>query len=178
MAREALERSGQLQVDANWRGGDVLAAFSSAMRDHLVGTGMYAEIGPVDLRGIYGTRVTPDGRVVPHGIIPSFGIYNSHYGKMVFVSTKIQQPYGAAHERSCKFMMPGILRGISEGCESTGGGRSVLVCVRGRNCRGPLSPPSDFILVPGHGAQSSSLAQYRLSTPGGESLRRTYQTDA
>jgi hypothetical protein len=57
------------------------------------------------LAGIYGTG--SGGR--PHGIRPDYSIFNSETGRTVFVEVKRQRAAGNAHERACKYMMPGIL---------------------------------------------------------------------
>ena len=50
----------------------------------------------------------------PHGISPEFEIRNPANNKAVFVEIKRQKAEGNAHERACKYMMPGIVEEVRQ----------------------------------------------------------------
>ena len=50
----------------------------------------------------------------PHGIRPEFEIRNPANNKAVFVEIKRQKAEGNAHERACKYMMPGIVEAVRQ----------------------------------------------------------------
>ena len=62
------------------------------------------------LKGIYG--VSDSGQ--PHGIEPDFELHNTKTGKSIFVEIKNQGMRGNAHERACKYFMPGIMSSARE----------------------------------------------------------------
>lgn len=68
---------------------------------------------PRDLCGIYGTLKSKNG-VRQHGIKPDGMIVNRANGRRVFVEMKRQRAKGNAHERACKYMMPGIVASMRE----------------------------------------------------------------
>lgn len=76
------------------------------MRVYLQDTPFTGTKNPRDLRSIYGDR---NGR---HGIAPDYALRNNRTGKTVYVEIKRQRAAGNAHERACKFMMPGILNSM------------------------------------------------------------------
>jgi len=80
------------------------------MREHLDETPFTGDDEPSDLEGIYGTGAS--GR--PHGIKPDYAIRNAQNGRIVFVEIKRQGAAGNAHERACKYMMPGILNAMRQ----------------------------------------------------------------
>ena len=63
---------------------------------------------------------TPDAPIIRHGIVPDYAIDNTKTGKILYVELKRQDGWveggkrsdgrGNAHERSCKFFTPGLLR--------------------------------------------------------------------
>ncbi len=67
---------------------------------------------------------TPEGEYGRHGIVPDFAIDNIKTGKSLYVEVKRQDGWvegktksagrGNAHERSCKFFTPGLLRILRE----------------------------------------------------------------
>lgn len=69
-----------------------------------------------DLLEIY----TPDKQITKHGIVPDYAITNSETGKTIYIEVKRQDGWvegkkrsagrGNAHERSCKFFTPGLLK--------------------------------------------------------------------
>ena len=69
---------------------------------------------PKDLRGIYGKRKSKKGRWGEHGIVPEGMIVNRANGRCVFVEMKRQGSGGNAHERACKYMMPGVVASMRE----------------------------------------------------------------
>ncbi|MBC6437207.1 MAG: MunI family type II restriction endonuclease [Rhodobacteraceae bacterium] len=110
MAREHLERRGEWQGKANARGQSAEDIFTVIMKMYLKQSGFELIHKPKDLKGIYGVRTT--GR--PHSIIPEFMIRNPSNGRAVFVEIKRQKAAGNAHERACKYMMPGIMKAMQE----------------------------------------------------------------
>lgn len=100
MAREHLEGRDNWQDEANKRGSKAETGFSGVMRQYFVGTNFSIEDGPRDLARIYGQN---------RGIRPDHAIRNRKTGKAVYVEVKRQRAAGNAHERACKYMMPGIL---------------------------------------------------------------------
>ena len=105
MAREHLEGRGNWQDEANRRGQGAELRFSDVMRRHLSGTEFEFVDRPSDLMNIYG-----HGR----GIRPDHAIRNRNTGKTIYVEVKRQRDRGNAHERACKYMMPGILNSARE----------------------------------------------------------------
>lgn len=67
---------------------------------------------------------TPDAPVTRHGVFPDYAIDNTNTGKTLFIEVKRQDGWieggvrsdgrGNAHERSCKFFTPGLLRILRE----------------------------------------------------------------
>lgn len=108
MGRDELSIRDNWQNYAAGRGTEAEAKFRDAMAAHLQGTNLVGKDQPGDLSGIYGLNIWASGDR-GHGIKPEFSIRNKQTGKAVFVEVKRQQAAGNAHERACKFMMPGIL---------------------------------------------------------------------
>lgn len=77
------------------------------MREYLRGTNYIPTKSPSDLSGIYGNH-PKTGR--PHGVRPDYSIKNQETNKVMYIELKRQRAAGNAHERACKFMMPGIVR--------------------------------------------------------------------
>ena len=100
MAREHLEERDNWQDDANRRGQTAELEFSDVMRDHLAGTSFSIEDKPRELATIYGRN---------RGIHPDHALRNRDTNKSIYVEIKRQRARGNAHERACKYMMPGIL---------------------------------------------------------------------
>ena len=75
---------------------------------------------PEDLKEIY----NPEEAVTRHGVWPDYAIDNKKTGKTIYVEVKRQDGWveggkrsdgrGNAHERSCKFFTPGLLRILRE----------------------------------------------------------------
>ena len=105
MAREHLEGRDNWQDDANRRGRAAELGFSGIMRRQLAGTEFTIEDRPRDLASIYGQR---------YGIRPDHAIRSTRTRKSIYVEVKRQRKDGNAHERACKYMMPGILRPARE----------------------------------------------------------------
>lgn len=63
---------------------------------------------------------TPSGKITRHGVFPDYAIENKKTGKTIYVEVKRQDGWvegknrsagrGNAHERSCKFFTPGLLK--------------------------------------------------------------------
>ena len=63
---------------------------------------------------------TPDEPITRHGVFPDYAIDNTQTGKTIYVEVKRQDGWveggkrsdgrGNAHERSCKFFTPGLLK--------------------------------------------------------------------
>ena len=111
MAREHLEDRDNWQDEANKRGSKAETGFSGVMRKHLIGTDFSIEDKPRDLAGIYGRS---------RGIRPDHAIRNRKTRKSVYVEVKRQRAAGNAHERACKYMMPGILNSARDASNQPG----------------------------------------------------------
>ena len=105
MAREHLKNRGNWQDEANKRGSESETSFSGVMKQYFIGSDFSIEDGPRDLAGIYGRK---------RGIRPDHAIRNRKNRKAVYVEVKRQGAKGNAHERACKYMMPGILSSARE----------------------------------------------------------------
>ena len=110
MACEHLEQRGEWQGEANVRGQSVEDMFNGIMEKYLKQSGFKLVPKPEDLKSVYGVRTT--GRA--HGIEPDFMIRNPSNGRTVFIEIKRQKDEGNAHERACKYMMPGIVKAMQE----------------------------------------------------------------
>ena len=108
MAREHLAHRKEWQGKGVARGHAAEDVFSVIMSMHLNGTSFLAEHKPKDLAAIYGER-TRARKARPHGIWPEYAIRNEANGKSIYVEIKRQRASGNAHERACKYMMPGIV---------------------------------------------------------------------
>lgn len=105
--RKYLERREKWQDDAATRGQTAEDAFTNIMQEHLKDSGIEIVKFPKDLREIYGSQA--DGRK-SHGVQPDHAIRNIENQKAIYVEIKRQRAAGNAHERACKFMMPGIVK--------------------------------------------------------------------
>ncbi|MBC6441978.1 MAG: MunI family type II restriction endonuclease [Rhodobacteraceae bacterium] len=132
MACEHLEQRGEWQGEANVRGQSVEDMFNGIMEKYLKQSGFKLVPKPEDLKSVYGVRtmlisnrargkpedlksvygVRTTGRA--HGIEPDFMIRNPSNGRTVFIEIKRQKDEGNAHERACKYMMPGIVKAMQE----------------------------------------------------------------
>ena len=109
MAREHLSGRANWQSLSAARGTGAEDAFTVIMQMHLEGTGLVSTHKPRDLMGIYGERTDKNGRTRPHGIRPEFAVRSTETGKAIYVEIKRQRASGNAHERACKYLMPGIV---------------------------------------------------------------------
>lgn len=114
MPREALSKRAKWQGEAGAKGRSAEDIFTVVMKMHLKADKFELERQPSTLRGIYGDRGKPGGKMRPHGIIPEFEIRNPANNKAVFVEIKRQKAGGNAHERACKYMMPGIVKAVRQ----------------------------------------------------------------
>jgi hypothetical protein len=74
------------------------------------------ELSKKELSEIY----TPDTPITRHGVFPDYAIDNKNTGKTIYIEVKRQDGWveggkrsdgrGNAHERSCKFFTPGLLK--------------------------------------------------------------------
>lgn len=106
MAREHLEDRDEWQREAGARGRGAEDIFHIIITLYLRDTEFEVTERPDSLQGIYGRH---DGTGRPHGIIPESVIRNTKNGKMIWVEIKRQRAAGNAHERACKYFMPGIV---------------------------------------------------------------------
>lgn len=121
MPREALSKRSKWQGEAGAKGRSAEDIFTVVMKMHLQNDNFELERQPSTLRGIYGERGKPGGRMRPHGIIPEFEIRNPANNKAVFAEIKRQKAEGNAHERACKYMMPGIVKAVRQAaCQPQG----------------------------------------------------------
>ena len=113
MAREHLEQRDNWQDESAMRGTKAEKAFRRFMGKHLEQQSVLTtRYKPKDLQGIYGERMAR--KIQPHGIHPDYMIRNKKTGRAIFVEIKRQRADGNAHERACKYMMPGILASARE----------------------------------------------------------------
>lgn len=112
--RERLAGRDNWQAEAGDRGLTAERVFDEIMQEHLGPTPFEGEPKPNDLAGIYGVRLDARGAERRHGIRPDYVIRNPENRRAVYVEVKRQRAAGNAHERACKYMMPGILRAIRE----------------------------------------------------------------
>ena len=113
MAREHLEKREKWQDDSAERGQEAEVLFGDVLREHFEETAFRIEDKPKDLANIYGA-ITTRGRRSGHGVRPDHSIRNLETRKIVYVEIKRQRAAGNAHERACKFMMPGIVGSARE----------------------------------------------------------------
>lgn len=117
MAREHLENRGPWQGKGVARGRGAEDVFHAPMSRHLKGADISAVHKPKDLKGIYGEveidvrrkGKLPGARFKEYGIEPEYALRHKKTGRMIFVEIKRQRDRGNAHERACKYMMPGIV---------------------------------------------------------------------
>ena len=109
MARDHLSDRPNWQGTSAARGHGAEDAFTVIMQMHLRGSSIEAVYKPNDLAGIYGQRRGPDDRMRPHGVRPEFAVRNRETDRAVYVEIKRQRASGNAHERACKYLMPGIV---------------------------------------------------------------------
>ena len=110
MAREHLERRGNWQAASSERGRKAEDVFQDCMENSLRGTDLVITKNPMDLKGIYGKTANDKS----HGIKPEFCIRNPNTERRIYVEVKRQRAAGNAHERACKYAMPGILSSARE----------------------------------------------------------------
>lgn len=110
---------------AQGRGKRAESMFLRAMAAHADDCGLVLEDKPRTLKEIYGKRKGRDGRMRPHGIVPECEIRNPENGKRIFVEVKRQYANGNAHERACRYMMPGVLDAMREAARQP---KSVVPC--------------------------------------------------
>jgi hypothetical protein len=78
------------------------------------------QLAKIELDKIY----TPNNPIKKHGILPDYAIDNKKTGKTIYIEVKSQDGWiegkkradgrGNAHERSCKFFTPGLLKVLRE----------------------------------------------------------------
>ena len=123
MARKELK-----ERDSRWRSESAAQdrieedTFLTIMNQHLRSTVFTIEHMPLDLAEIYGSH----GQNQRHGIRPKFKIRNRTTNKSVFVELKRQKAGGNAHERACKYFMPGIIESARKIANHPPGSYSVL----------------------------------------------------
>ena len=106
MAREHLSQRFNWQWQNEAGGSFSGEQFYTMMVAHLQPSPLRIIRDPSSLRGIYGHYEVSGS---PHGIRPQYEIVNEKSGKRVWVEFRRQGPRGNAHERICKFFMPGII---------------------------------------------------------------------
>ncbi len=113
MAREHLAGRANWQGKSAARGQGAEDVFHTIMDMHLEQSELTTEHKPKNLQAIYGERIAGN-RTRPHGIHPEYVIRNQRTNRAIFVEIKRQRAEGNAHERACKYMMPGILASVRE----------------------------------------------------------------
>ena len=103
--REELSNRAKWQDYAGLRGEESEKAFHEIMREASQDTPYEIIEKPGDLKGIYGRG---------YGIEPDSAIRNRRTKRTIFVEIKRQGAAGNAHERSCKYFAPGIVRKARE----------------------------------------------------------------
>lgn len=126
MARDHLANRANWQKLSAARGLSAEDTFTVIMQMHLADTSLVATHKPKDLAGLYGHRRGRDGRLRPHGARPEFTVRNSETDKAIYVEIKRQRASGNAHERACKYLMPGIVASAQAIANQPAGGASVL----------------------------------------------------
>lgn len=111
MARKHLGDRKEWQGKSAARGHGAEDVFHALLSMHLRGSDLKAIKKPRSLRGIYGVH---EKTGQPHGILPEYEIRNRQNGKIIWVEIKRQRAQGNAHERACKYFMPGILESARE----------------------------------------------------------------
>ena len=107
MARKQLEKRGNAWRIKNAARDHIEEdTFLAIMTQYLQDTDFTIGHRPLDLAKIYGSS----GQSNRHGIRPMFKIRNQTTNKSVFVDLKRQKAGGNAHERACKYFMPGIIK--------------------------------------------------------------------
>lgn len=93
---------------------EIIKILHTALESYVgeIGSGLESERKPKDLEGIYGFR--GEKFTSYHGIKPSYVIRNEETGRSIYVEIKRQSNSGNAHERACKYMMPGIIKSAQE----------------------------------------------------------------
>lgn len=109
MARDHLANRANWQKLSAARGLSAEDTFTVIMQMYLQDTPITATHKPNDLAGIYGQRRGADGKWRKHGVRPEFAFHNTETGKAIYVEIKRQRAAGNAHERACKYLMPGIV---------------------------------------------------------------------
>lgn len=109
MARKNLEGRANWQGKAVARGQSAEDIFSVIMDMHLAGSNIEAVHKPRDLKGLYGYQPSGNRK---HGIEPEFMLKNRDNNKKIYVEMKRQRAGGNAHERACKYFMPGMVKSI------------------------------------------------------------------
>ncbi len=116
MAREHLEKRGKWQGEGVARGLGAEDVFHALLSQHLRGSEIETIHRPKHLKGIYGSEEIPRSgkakgtRIKRFGIEPEYGFHHRETKRMVFTEIKRQRDKGNAHERACKYMMPGIIK--------------------------------------------------------------------
>lgn len=104
MGREELANRPEWQRRAAIRGNEAECAFQISMKQHLENSNITLTHRPNNFLKLYGQT----------GIVPNFMIHEETTHKIVLAEVTRQQAGGNAHERVCRYMMPGMLRGIRE----------------------------------------------------------------
>jgi hypothetical protein len=110
------------------------ASFYGSFASMFPGTDYIIRAKPKEFQNIYvnipltpeeqGQIYSPALAITRHGVVPDYAIENSKTGKTIYVEVKRQDGWidggkrsdgrGNAHERSCKFFTPGLLRRLRE----------------------------------------------------------------
>lgn len=130
MGKRALRGRENWQQKGGAQAGKAEHRFEEVFRGAFRNTTFSVVSKPTELRNIYSEVklpdqviddiYTPEGESWTHGVIPDFAIRNSATGKTLYVEVKRQDGWvegkerkagrGNAHERSCKFFTPGLLK--------------------------------------------------------------------
>lgn len=133
MATAQLRQRGIWQDVSGLKAGTAEVTFFEVFLKEFQGTDFRVRPGPRELKNIYNEIVLSDdilakiynpSRTWSHGLIPDFAIDNLKTGKTLYVEVKRQDGWvegklpkagrGNAHERSCKFFTPGLLKILRE----------------------------------------------------------------
>jgi hypothetical protein len=133
MGTKALRKRGNWQYDGGGKAGRAEKDFHDVFLKAFEGTDFVIRSRPKEFRNIYSSVVLKEDVLAgifnpdetwKHGVIPDYAIHNVKTQKTLYIEVKRQDGWvegkprsagrGNAHERSCKFFTPGLLKILRE----------------------------------------------------------------